>query len=130
MPESEEIHPAPIHLEWSDWYPWQSLESDARTSDAAAIPPRKPGVYEVRDTASNETLTIGKASDLRMRVQQALVRGQAPHSAGERIRKDYRDRSDLVVRWAITDRPAAAEEALHTRHKERFGRLPIYVHHT
>lgn len=130
MPESEEISLAPIRLEWSDWCPWENLEVGARTSDAAAVPPRSPGVYEVLDTALNEFLTIGKASDLRMRVQQALVRGQAPHSVGERIRKDYPDCSTLVVRWAITDRPAAAEEALHARHKERTGSLPRYVHHT
>ena len=36
----------------------------------------------------------------------------------------------VEVRWAETDRPAAAEEELHRRHRERFGRLPRYTFFT
>jgi excinuclease UvrABC nuclease subunit len=93
------------------------------------LPNRQPGVYEVGYADADERLTIGKASDLRMRVRQGLVKGKVPHSAGDKIRA-REELSRLVVRWAVTSRPAAAEEELHHRHKARFGRLPQYVSHT
>ena len=44
-------------------------------------PNGRPGVYEVKrsDHASDERLYIGKASDLRMRARQGLVKGKEPH---------------------------------------------------
>ena len=93
------------------------------------IPNGKTGVYEVKYKDKNERLTIGKASDLRMRVKQGLVRGKTPHRAGEAIRTKE-DLSQLVVRWARAERPAAVEEELHRKYRKRFGRLPKYVHHT
>jgi hypothetical protein len=76
-----------------------------------------------------ERLTIGKASDLRMRIRQGLVKGKTPHSAGGGIRTEE-DTSKIVVRWAITDRPATVEEELRKRHLDKFGRLPKYVEHS
>ncbi len=125
--EKEIITIEPIQLEWSPWTPWPDLEADARGGGANL--PTRPGVYEVRYADAEERLTVGKASDLRMRVKQGLVRGRVPHSAGERIRA-YEDTKRLLVRWAVTDRPAAVEEELHRRHRERFSRLPKYVQHT
>ncbi len=58
------------------------------------------------------------------------MKGKIPHSTGEKIRKEE-DTSKLVIRWAITDRPAAVEEYLHMRYREKNrGELPKYVEHT
>jgi hypothetical protein len=61
-----------------------------------------------------------------MRIRQALVKGAAKHSSGIRIRQQE-DVSGLVVRWAVTDRPAAAEEELHRRYRQEFCRPPKYT---
>jgi hypothetical protein len=36
----------------------------------------------------------------------------------------------VFIRWALTDRPAAAEEALHLDRLRRHGRLPKYTQRT
>ncbi len=64
-----------------------------------------------------------------MRVRQRLVKGKLPHSAGEKIRQ-YEDITRVVIRWAETDCPAAAEEELHRRYRDQFGQLPKYTSHT
>lgn len=115
-----------IRLEWSPWFQWQDLVTDARGTNGIRVPNKIPGVYEVRRIASDIRLTIGSASDLRFRVKQGLVRGRTAHSSGIRIRANE-DVSQLVVRWACTDWPKASEEALHKRHRDEFGRLPIYT---
>jgi hypothetical protein len=75
-------------------------------------------------------LTIGRTSDLRARVKYQLVMGTGgPHP----VRKSIVENEDLgrvFVRWAITDRPATAEEALHLDHIRRHGRLPKYTQRT
>ena len=76
-----------------------------------------------------ERLTIGKASDLRWRIRQGLIKGKAEHSAGTKIRANE-DTPKIVVRWAVTDRPACVEEEIHKRHRNKFGKLPKYVEHT
>ncbi len=118
----------PIPLEWSDWFLWNDLRVDARRG-GIKLPNEIPGVYEVKHRDAEERLTIGRASDLRMRIRQGLVKGKIPHSAGKRIRAEE-DTSKMVVRWAVTDRPAAVEEELHKRYLNRFGQLPKYVKHT
>ena len=126
--EIEIIKIAPIQIKWSDWITWDDLKVDARRG-GIKVPNKKSGVYEVKYEDVEERLTIGKASDLRMRIKQGLVKGKTRHSAGDRIRANE-DNSKIVVRWAITDRPAAAEEELHKRHLGKFGKLPKYVEHT
>jgi len=126
--ETEVIEVPRIMLEWSDWVPWDALKIGAR-SGGVKVPNKKPGVYEVKYRDAEERLTVGKASDLRMRIKQGLVKGKTPHSAGEKIRENEHT-SNIVVRWAITDRPAAVEEELHKKHLSRFGKLPKYVEHT
>lgn len=64
-----------------------------------------------------------------MRVRQGLVKGKLPHPGGARIRAEQ-DVARLVVRWARTGRPAAAEEELHRAYTLKFGRLPEYVRNT
>jgi hypothetical protein len=86
-------------------------------------------VYEAKYRDSDERLTIGRASRLDRRIRQGLVKGKLLHSAGRKIREGE-DTSKIVIRWACTDRPSAVEEALHRLHRERFGRLPVYVDHT
>jgi hypothetical protein len=126
--EREEISIAPIMLEWSKWSSWKDLEVDMRYGGGVRVPDES-GVYEAKYVDSEERLTIGKASNLRMRVKQGLVKGKVPHSAGDRIRESE-DILRIVVRWAITDRPAAVEEELHKKHQAKYGRLPKYTEHT
>lgn len=118
----------PITLEWSNWFPWDDLKEDARRG-GIRVPNEKPGVHEVKQTGVEERLTIGRTSNLRMRIKGGLVKGTCPHSTGSRIRANE-DTSKLAVRWAITDRPAAVKEELHKRYLRRFGRLPKYAKHT
>jgi hypothetical protein len=93
-----------------------------------SIPNMVAGVCEVRsiDNDADDRVYIGKAGDLRLRVRQGLVKGKLPHSGEKRIR-EQEDVSRLVIRWAVTTRPAAAEEELHRAYRARFGRLPTYV---
>ena len=118
-----------ITLEWSPWTPWGALIRDARSDPMAARVPDAPGVYEVRLAHEERRLTIGRASNLRMRVKQGLAKGKTAHSAGDRIRANE-EMANLFVRWARTDRPSAAEEELHRRHEGTFGTLPKYTETT
>ena len=126
---SETIRIPEIELKWSDWYGWEQVAKDARSFDGVHIPNFKPGVYEAKHRDAEERLTIGKASDLRMRVRQGLVKGKTAHSTGDRIRRNE-DVSTIVIRWAETSRPAAVEEDLHLRYRERFGGLPKHTKST
>jgi hypothetical protein len=127
--QREEINIPPIVLEWSEWIPWDDLRIDARSEGGLGVPNQTPGVYEARFAASEERLTIGKTTNLRQRIERGLVKGKMPHSAGKKIRASE-DVSAIVVRWAVTDRPAAVEEELHRRHRAKFGRLPTYTKRT
>jgi hypothetical protein len=118
-----------IELKWSDWIFWDDLKIDARYGGGIIVPNGKSGVYEVKYSDSEVLLTIGRASDLRMRIKQGLVKGKSAHSAGNKIRRNE-DTSKISVRWAITDRPAAVEEELHKRFLNKFGKFPKYVEHT
>lgn len=118
-----------IELKWSDWIFWNNLKIDARYGRGIIVPNGKSGVYQVKCSDSKVLLTIGRASDLRMRIKQGLVKGKSAHSAGNKIRR-YEDTSKIVVRWATTDRPAATEEELHKRFLNKFGKFPKYVEHT
>lgn len=127
--ETQHITIPTILLTWSDWTPWECFETGQ--SDLAGVRlPTTSGVYEVKYQYSEERLTIGKASNLNNRVRRALVQGKQPHSAGKRIRSSSEDRSQLVIRWAETDRPAAAEEELHRLYYERHSILPKYTRST
>jgi hypothetical protein len=127
--ERQVIHIPDIVIEWSAWTRWSDLLIDSRAGLGVRIPNNTPGVYEVRLVGSTERLTIGKASDLRMRIKQGLVKGKTPHSTGIKIRANEVP-DQLEVRWAVTDRPAAVEEELHSRYREAFGRFPKYTQHT
>lgn len=119
-----------ITLDWSKWYKWALFLLDARKDkENAANPPEKPGIYEARIIGVNERLTIGKASNLRRRVKQGLVKGKVPHTSGDKIRK-YENLNIVEVRWAETSRPAAAEEELHHRYVKRNAKMPKYTDHT
>ena len=124
----EELVIPPIILEWCHWVVWNDLKVDARGGFGVRVPEDK-GVYEAKYSGADERLTIGKASNLRRRVKEGLVRGVTSHEAGDKIRA-HEDVSLVVVRWARCERPAAAEEELHLRHVRRFGQLPKYVGHT
>lgn len=116
-----------IHLAWSRWERWEDVaEHGIAIID---LPRHTPGVYEARLKDSEERLTIGRASDLRIRLLHVLIWGNGPHPAGEKIR-EHEDLSQVLVRWAATDRPAAAEEELHRRHIATFGHLPKYTSRT
>lgn len=122
---TETISIPPITLEWSDWTPWEKFALDVKLQGGVSVP-SKPGVYEVKYADSDEWLHIGRAAHLYGRIKGGLVKGRSPHSTGDRIRQEE-DVSKLVVRWAVTDRPAAVEEELHRRHRAKFGKLPKYT---
>lgn len=125
---SDDIIDVPrITLNWSPWYLWEQVALSVR--DGGVSVPFAAGVYEARYVDQDERLTIGKASRLRMRVKQGLVRGKLQHPAGIRIRQ-REDTTRIVVRWAVVDRRAAVEEELHHRHRAQFGRLPRYTFFT
>ena len=127
MGEKEIIKIPEITLEWSEWYSWNKIKENARKTGIKV--PEKPGVYEVKYRDENERLTIGKSKNLRRRIKQQLLKGKN-HSEGKKIIKNNEDVSKIVIRWAITDRPATVEEELHRRHRKKFGKLPKYVKHT
>jgi len=100
MSEKDIIKIPEIILDWSEWYSWDDIKN------GNVKIPEEPGVYEVKYKDAEELLTIGKSSNLRRRVQQGLVKGQIPHSAGKSIRANE-DTSKIVIRWAKTERPKA-----------------------
>ncbi len=124
--KTQEILIPLISLRWSDWYKWERFLLDARKNPSAIRVPNLSGVYEAKFECAQERLTIGKASNLRMRVKQGLVKGKTPHSTGKRIRK-LEDTSKIVIRWAETDRPSAVEEELHRLHRKAYGGLPKHT---
>lgn len=127
-----EIHIEPIVLDWSEWHSWDDVLRLVK--DGGVNVPDMSGVYEVKLENEKKRLTIGKAKSLRMRVKQNLVKENGRHSTGWRIRPDIKDgklsASDIRIRWAVTDRPAAVEEELHMRYKGLFGELPEYTKNT
>lgn len=129
-PTEKEVIVIPvIELTWSDWFAWEELKADERKKHVKVRVPKQPGVYEVKYKESEERLTIGRTSDLHQRVKEELVKGNYPHDAGKNIR-EKEIVANVVVRWAITSRPAATEEELHRRHQQDFGKLPKYVKRT
>lgn len=119
--EKERINlPPTIELEWSDWTAWDAIKVDARRVGGVKIP-RTPGVYEAKYKEDEKRLTIGKASNLRERVRNGLVKGRIPHGPREDMRFATERFSEMVVRWAVTDRPAAAEEEIHRLRPPKYG---------
>lgn len=126
--EVQRIEIPPIELRWSQWYHWNDLKEDTR-SGGIRIPNKVPGVYEARLIDSVERLTIGKASDLRMRIRQGLIKGKTPHSTGKHIRENE-DVTRIEIRWAEIERPSAVEEELHKLYVLWNGEMPKYTEHT
>jgi hypothetical protein len=128
--ETQTIVIPPVVLRWSAWHSWNTIAADARTTGGISIP-HEPGIYEARhaDVYTGERLQIGRASSLRFRVKGGLVKGGVPHSAGRSIRANE-DVTGIVIRWAVTDRPAAVEEEVHKQYHRAFGILPMYTKHT
>jgi hypothetical protein len=124
------IEVPPIVLAWSPWHRWKTLREDERGGPGLRLPAGRPGVYEVMAEGQGLRLTIGRTSNLRARVKYQLVMGSGgSHPAREPIMKNE-DLGRVFIRWALTDRPAAAEEALHLDHVRRHGRLPKYTQRT
>ena len=109
-------------LEWSAWFPWSDVSSGRIRA------PEHPGVYEARRQDHEIRITIGETNLLKRRVS-FLVRGDGPHSAGERIRATE-NVANVLVRWAVTERHEEIEQQLHREHRDRFGCLPIYTRRT
>ena len=118
-----------ITLHWSEWFAWSKFILDARSDAEGLSLPNSSGVYEAKLEDTEERLTIGKASNLRMRIKQGLVKGKTAHSSGNDIRVKE-DTKKIIIRWALTDRPSAVEEELHRQHLEHFGKLPKYTDRT
>ena len=109
-------------LEWSAWFPWSDISSGTIRA------PRRLGVYEARHRDQEIRLHIGETNRLERRVS-FFVRGDGPHSAGERIRANE-NVATVLVRWATTERHGEAERQLHREHHDRFGRLPVHTKRT
>jgi len=121
---TKEIKIPIIKLNWSEYYSFNELLKDAR-KDGISVP-NKPGVYEVIDENGN-VLHIGRASNLRSRVKQHLVKGKGKHSTRKRMLEDGVNFNNLKVRWAVTNWPNSAEEFLHKEFKKKYGCLPKYT---
>jgi hypothetical protein len=117
-----------IWIKWSFVESFDDIAGTGEHSEEIDLPPPEPGVYEVRCRGRYEPLYIGRTLNLRQRVRDALVKGIAVHVAGQRMRENEGP-ALLCVRWAVTDRPAAAEEELLRRHEKFWGHLPEYVGH-
>jgi hypothetical protein len=117
-----------IALHWSDWF---EVLTDDRGGQGMAISNQIPGLYEVKyaDNDGDERLSVGKAADLRMPVRQGLEKGKLPYAGGIHSR-GTEDLSRLVVSWAMTDRPAAAEEEQRRGYRAEFSTLPAFVRST
>lgn len=116
--ESTEVLLIPqITLRWSEWVLWPAIK--------ASTVPESSGVYEVRDPYTEERLQIGQSQNLRRRIVGQLIRG-VRHSTGKKI-LEAEDISQLRVRWATTDRPAAAEEELFKQYCARYIRPPRHA---
>ncbi len=127
--ERQEIVIGTIQLDWSDWFAWNDLNKDARRDKTAVKIPTDAGVYEAKGNNDRDRLTIGMGSNLRSRISQGLVKGRLPHSEGIKIRA-HEDTSNILVRWAITTRPAAVEEYLLHKYRETHeDQLPKYCTH-
>lgn len=127
--EREVIVIPPIELTWSEWFAWEDIKADERRKNVPIRVPQEPGIYEAKYKDAEERLTIGRATNLRQRVKEELVRGNFPHDAGDNIRLKETV-TDVVVRWATTSKPAAIEEELHQRYKQKFAKFPKYVKRT
>lgn len=137
----ESIKIPEILLNWTDWVSWKDIEIDEKSGGVKID--SDPGVYEVKIKDSIGSLTIGKTADLNKRVRRGLVQSKLPHSSGKNIHDGIKrgkiDSSKIIVRWAKTSRPAAAEEALHDAYFKKFrdvegvegelkyGKLPNYI---
>ncbi len=115
-------------IEWSDWVTWDKLKIDARTGEGVRVP-NESGVYEVRYRDVEKRLTIGRTKSLRRRIKRGLIKDKGKHSAGKKILASE-DTSRILVRGAVTDRPAAVEEELHKRYYKKFSELPKYTEFT
>ena len=56
-------------------------------------------------------------------------RSKGPHSSGGKI-GEFENVKELVVRWARTSKPAAAEEELHKLYVKEYGKWPKYTERT
>ena len=98
------------------------------------MPNGQSGVYERIATMMDGRICwrLAGQTDLRMRIKQGLVRGKVPHSVGEKIRaaikNDELHPTDIGIRWAVTERPAAVKEELMMRHKGKFGVICPNIH--
>ena len=120
----QEIKIPKIVLDWTEWIGFESIEHISKD-----LLPKKEGVYEVKLKKDDVMLTIGKSTNLRKRIRRGLVLGKVPHSTGKLIRKyEKKNISDVVVRWALTDRCCAVEEELHIKYKrDHNNELPRYT---
>ncbi|MBM3502090.1 MAG: hypothetical protein FJX74_25845 [Armatimonadetes bacterium] len=124
------IEVPPIVLAWSPWHRWKALREDERGGSPIRLPAGRAGVYEVMAEGQRLRLTIGRTSSLRARVKYQLVMGSGGSHPARKPIMENEDLGRVFIRWAMTDRPATAEEALHLEHVRRHGRLPKYTQRT
>ncbi|HJN18621.1 MAG TPA: hypothetical protein QGH10_24175, partial [Armatimonadota bacterium] len=107
----DELEIGTIHLRWSYLEHWEDLAGTGEHAAEVSLPPHEPGVYEVYRSGQADPIYIGQSADLKRRIMNAMIQGTAIHQAGRKMRENE-EPSALRVRWAPTERPAAAEEEL------------------
>ena len=122
-----EIHIPPITLDWSEWHRWDDV--GRRIRDGGVNVPNRAGVFEVKFEDEEYLLCIGNAENLRAQAKHALAKKYRIDSPGPKLRPEIKNESlstsRILIRWAITDRPAAVEEELRRRYEEgRYDGLP------
>lgn len=109
MAEIQPIAFDPITLKWEEWIPLR------RIIDGDILPPQKPGVYEFKHMQATETwerLRIGESGDLHQRLVEKLIKGKGDDAYGKKDAILAEGIDNLMVRWALTLKPAAVEEHL------------------
>ena len=114
-----------IILDWSEWYTFNHILANI------GLIPNVSGVYEVIEPGKECRLTIGESCELRRRIRTQLIKGSS-HSAGEDIKQNFEpaEHSNLLVRWALTNRRACVQEELHRLYQQKHHCMPRFTDRT
>jgi len=122
----DELEIGTIHLRWSYLEQWEDLAGTGEHAAEVSLPPDEPGVYEVYRRGQPAPIYIGQSANLKRRIMNAMIQGTAIHQAGRKMRENEKP-SELSIRWAPTERPAAAEEELYRLHAQMWGTPPEHA---
>ena len=113
-----------IILNWRELCLFEEIAKNVK--EGGINVPNKPGVYKVLDE-KNETIQIGRSSNVRNRVKQGFVKGKTSHSTRKRMLNKKVNLQNLKIQWAETEWPNSVEEYLHKEFKKNYKRLPKFT---